>query len=353
MPQLQQPEPTTPRLSVVLPVRNEERHIARVLGELQAQTIPRDQVEFIVVDGMSTDRTRAVVEQLQRDDPRIRLLDNPSVRSGPARNVGAYHANAPYVLFVDGHCRILSPSMLADVLAAFENGARCVSRPQPLLAEAGDDFQTAAALARNSFLGHNTGSLIYNDGDSWCSPLSAGCGYETALYRELGGVDEDFDAGEDLEFNLRVERAGVQARHSDAFAVGYLPRGDLVALFRQIYRYGYGRARMARKHSGGITPAAVALSLLSLLALGLPVLGLAHPWAWWAFGLLGLVHGAAVFVAAGQATLRRRPDLFATVVLCLLAIHHGAGLGYASGWLGGPPWTHAPREARHRDLQAS
>jgi len=328
---------------VVLPVRNEERHIARILHELQAQSVTPDAVEFIVADGMSSDRTREIVLEMGREDPRIRLVDNPAGRSGPARNAGAAHARAPYVLFVDGHCHILSPTMLADVMDAFAAGARCISRPQPLMAEAGHDFQTAVSLARTSFLGHNTGSLIYNDGDRWCSPLSAGCGYELGLYRELGGVDEEFDAGEDLEFNLRVERAGVQARHSDRFAVGYLPRADLLALFRQIYRYGYGRARMARKHRGGVTPAAAALSVLSLLAVVLPVLGLIHPWAWWAFGLAGLVHGGAVFIAAGQVTLRRRPDLFATVVMCLLAIHHGAGLGYLSGWLGGPAWTHAPR----------
>lgn len=348
--QSQDPGPGAPRLSVVLPVRNEERHIGRVLDELQRQDIPRDAVELIVVDGMSSDRTREIVLDLQRRDDRIRLLDNPAGRSGPARNVGARHARAPYLLFVDGHCRILSPTMLADVLAAFEAGARCLSRPQPLLAESGHDFQTAVSLARGSVLGHNTGSLIYNGGDHWCSPLSAGCGYERALYLELGGVDEDFDAGEDLEFNLRVERAGVRARHSDAFAVGYLPRGSLPALFRQIYRYGYGRALMARKHEGGVTPAALGLSLLTLLTLTLPLLGFVHPAAWLALGALAAVHGGAVFLAAASVTLKRRPDLFATVAVCLVAIHHGAGLGSLSGWLGGPTWSHPPTERLRPDV---
>jgi len=337
-----QTNPTPLFLSVVLPVRNEERHIARVIGELQAQSLPHDRYELIVVDGMSTDRTRDVVMDLQASDPRIRLLDNPAGLSGAARNVGARFALGSHILFIDGHCSIVSERMLEGVVEAFASGARCVSRPQPLIAEGDNAFQTAVSLARQSYLGHNSGSRIYSGDAQWCSPLSAGCGYERSLYLELGGIDERFDAGEDLEFNLRVERMGIQAWHEQEFAVAYMPRSSLTALFRQIYRYGYGRAMMTRKHPGSLSPAALGLAVLSMLALCLPLVGLIHPAALAVWTLLTITHIGAIALDSAIVTLRRQPSQFFRVMICLLAIHHGAGLGYLSGATGGPAWSHPP-----------
>jgi len=340
-------------LSVVLPVRNEEQHLARVIGELQAQSLPRDRYELIVVDGMSTDRTREVVAELQVDDPEIQLLDNPAGLSGAARNVGARFARASHVLFVDGHCRILSERMLESVVEAFAAGARCVSRPQPLVPENGDKFQAAVALARQSFLGHNSGSRIYSGSAEWCSPLSAGCGYERSLYLELGGIDERFDAGEDLEFNLRVDRMGIQARHEQDFAVAYMPRKSLTDLFRQIYRYGYGRAMMAQKHPRSITPAALGLALLSALAICLPLVGLVHSAALVAWGALTVLHVGAVALDSALVAIKHQPTQFFRILFCLLAIHHGAGLGYLAGMTGGPKWSHPPPECSKKTAVSS
>jgi len=330
-----------PKLSVILPVRNEEHHIGRVLDELLGQSLPEHECEFLVVDGMSTDRTREIVDEIASRHPSVRLIDNPGCLSGRARNIGVSHATSPYVLFIDGHCRILSDFMLASVLHAFEGGARCISRPQPLMADPGERFQKAVTLARSTALGHYTGSEIYHAQEHWCSPLSAGCGYERGLYLELGGIDEDFDAAEDLEFNLRVERHGVEALHGQEFAVGYLARDSWLSLFRQLYRYGYGRARTARKHPASFSPLVGLLSffvlmlgVLPLASVAVPVLGLL--WIAVAAGYMGLVLASSVWGA------RSHPSLTIPVAGALTAIHIGGGLGYLMGLTGGPSWCHAP-----------
>lgn len=330
-----------PRLSVVLPVRNEEAHLPRVLDDLLGQSLETSAYELLVVDGMSDDGTRDLVERYATTHGNIRLLDNPGRLSGRARNVGAAAAAAPYVLFVDGHCRILSDTMLADVLAAFESGARCVSRPQPLMPEHDQPFQQAVSLARSTPLGHYAGSRIYSDEDGLCSPLSAGCGYERKLYEELGGVDESFDAAEDLEFNLRVERAGVKARHSEAFAVGYVPRSSWRALFRQIYRYGYGRARTARKHPGTFSPLVGMLSLMIVVMAVLTVAASFHPAFAVLWASLILAYGSAVGLSALWGA-RNAPGLWFSVASALAAVHLGGGLGYLMGLLGGPSLSQAP-----------
>lgn len=331
-----------PELTVVMPIRNEADQIGSVLDQLQAQSLPPERFEILVVDGMSEDGTREIVQAAMQRCPGIRFFDNPRGLSGVARNIGVQHATTPYVLFVDGHCRIESREMLATALAAFQRGERCLSRPQPLVGTGCRPFQTAVSLARGSLLGHYAGSKIYEAEDRHCNPLSAGCGYARDLYLELGGVDESFDAGEDLEFNLRVHQRGVMALHCHDLALAYLARPTWRDLFRQLYRYGHGRARMARKHPGSFSPLAAAVSLLSLWLAALPALGLVWRPAWVLW--LGAAVPYALVVAATAAWLARGRGwrLWAATAACFPAIHFGAGVGYVSGLAGGPSWQHAP-----------
>ncbi len=341
-----------PELSVVVPVRNESAHIRSILAQLCDQSLPARRYEILVIDGYSDDDTRAQVLAAAVEHPHIHLLYNPGITSGSGRNIGAAHALAPHVLFVDGHCRIESRTMLATALAAFARGERCLSRPQPLIGEGVGVFRQAVALARNSRLGHHTGSKIYEEGSCHCNPLSAGCGYRRSLYEELGGVDEAFDAGEDLEFNLRVHRRGVEAYHDPDFAVSYYPRDGWRALFRQLYRYGYGRALMARKHAGTVSPPATLLAVFALWLAVLPLAGFFWRSAWQAWALLAGAYLLITTVQAGLLAGARHPRLAAAVAVCFPAIHLGAGFGYLSGLLGGPGWRHAPRaEVRRRVAQ--
>src|SRR5439155_5154795 len=122
-----------PEVTVVLPVRNEGEHVEGVLLDLLAQEGPRERLEVLVVDGASTDDTRARVLAVSGRDPRVRLLKNPRRLSSAARAIGVKEARGRYVAFVDGHCRIPSRTLVSDMVALFEaSGAQCLARPQPL-----------------------------------------------------------------------------------------------------------------------------------------------------------------------------------------------------------------------------
>lgn len=337
-------------LTVVVPVRNEARYIAALLEQFRRQTLPMDRYEIIVVDGLSEDDTCALVRAAMPLMPNLRLLSNPKIRSGPARNVGAYAAAAPFVLFVDGHCRLLSARMLERALTAFLNGERCLSRPQPLICEDLTPFQQAVAAARHSWLGHYAGSRIYANADTHTDPTSAGCGYTVELYRAVGGVDESFDACEDLEFNHRVASLGILALHAEEFAVGYAPRPTLRGLARQMYRYGFGRGRFARKHVGRISVLTACLGLFTAGIVLLPVallLGRPFLFAWLgAYGSYALLTGATAVVIGRRLGLRGIARTWA----CFAAIHCGGGWGYLRGLAGGRPRsTTRAVSATHRD----
>ena len=67
----------TPLVTVIVPIRNEAGHIARCLRSILVSDYPRQQLEVIVVDGLSDDGTRQIIQKLMLDDTRLQMLDNP------------------------------------------------------------------------------------------------------------------------------------------------------------------------------------------------------------------------------------------------------------------------------------
>ena len=89
--------------SVVVPIRNEEKYIATCLQSLLQQSLPCDSYEIIVVDGRSSDRSREIVERIQRDFPNVRCLDNPAAIAPVAMNIGIRDARGKVIIRADGH----------------------------------------------------------------------------------------------------------------------------------------------------------------------------------------------------------------------------------------------------------
>jgi succinoglycan biosynthesis protein ExoA len=240
-----------PFLTIVMPVRNEERHIGDVLSQLESQTYPHDRFEILVADGNSTDATAKIVGEFARKTSiSVRLLENPDQLSSAGRNVGARNSRGEFVIYLDGHCHIPNASMLQDTVDLFEKtGADCLCRPQPLTMPGNTSFQKIVANTRATALGHGLDSTIYSgDRDGPANPSSSGASYRRSVFERIGYYDEHFDACEDVEFNFRVFRAGLPSYLSSRLEILYQPRPTLRSLWQQMIRYGRGRYRLIRKH---------------------------------------------------------------------------------------------------------
>ena len=328
----------TPDITVILPVRNEGAHIEAILEDLQDQELGALRLEVIVVDGHSDDDTVSRVQAMAADDPRIRVLDNPRRLSSAARAIGADAARGRFIAYVDGHCRLPGTMLLHDMVALFDKtDADCLARPQPLLPQAKGLMARAIAAGRTSAFGHSLRSTIYDEAERAVDPTSAGAMYRREVFERVGNFDPAFDACEDVEFNWRVARAGLRAWTSPKLAVRYEPRRTLVALFRQMTRYGLGRARLHRKHRSAFSfesliPAGFTLGLPLLLAA--PVLP--DPWRWVLLAPY-LLYGLFSLLASATTAWRRGLTLFPLLPVVFFVIHTGLGFGYLRGWLSRKP----------------
>jgi succinoglycan biosynthesis protein ExoA len=283
-------------LTIIIPVRNEERFIGETLHALANQDYPKDRFELIVVDGRSTDNTRAEVDKFinLHHDINIRLLDNPGRLSSRARNIGIKAARGQLIGVVDGHVYIPNGHLFKNMERLKEkNSALCLARPAPLDVpglEQGIPFWIA--VARKSWLGHSRNSYIYSNFEGFVDPMSSGFAYDRSVFQKVGYFDESFDAAEDVEFHFRLKRAGIMAYTSPDLLICSYPRESLSSLFHQQVRYGVGRARLVKKHVGGLTIETPIPALIFIFFIALPLVALLSMHS----SVIGIVYGSLLFL---------------------------------------------------------
>jgi GT2 family glycosyltransferase/SAM-dependent methyltransferase len=326
-------------------MRNEQASVEETLGSLTGQDYAREQVEILVADGRSSDGSRDIVARAAAEHPNIRLLDNPRLTSAAGRNVGIRAARGRFIAIVDCHS-FVRPDFLTIAARAFEEtGADCLGRPVELFLPGDSYIQRVIGAARTSWLGHNPVSPRYSRRRGPTSPLSVAIVYSRAVFDRIGLFDEEFGACEDVEFNSRLQRAGMSTWTEPALLCYYHPRRSLWGLFKQIKGYAYWRCRLVRgrgTQAGGRR--AITFRLSQALPAAAVVVGAAliTAAAWRAVVLAPLViaYAAAVGIASAQAARRRGLRYLPLLPLAFLVIHLGVVAGWCAGALG-----HRPRPA--------
>src|SRR5262245_45653189 len=116
-----------PLVSIVVPCRNEERHIETCIRSILAQQAPVGGFEVIVADGMSDDRTTAILSRLASEDSRLQIVDNPGKTAPCARNAGIQIARGSYIAILDAHTEYASDYIKTCVQLLDEHPEVCCS----------------------------------------------------------------------------------------------------------------------------------------------------------------------------------------------------------------------------------
>jgi succinoglycan biosynthesis protein ExoA len=253
---------------VAIPCFNEEDHIANVVETLLAGA-DDIRMRIVVADGGSTDRTRAIVEQLAKGDDRVLLLDNPrKIQSAAVNEVVRRHGgDARFLIRVDAHAEY--PYRYCEHLLAVRAATDADSVVVSMRTRGQSCFQRAAAAAQNSVLGNGGSSHRNTTRDRWVDH-----GHHALMtleaFKAVGGYDETFSHNEDAELDARLTQEGYRIFLTGEVPIVYYPRRNPVALFRQYFNIGRGRARNFLKHRSSAKPrhlvlAAVAPATLLLI----------------------------------------------------------------------------------------
>src|SRR5262245_7886021 len=90
-----------PKLSVVIPTKNRSALLAKAIDHIEAQTVPREHYEVIVIDNDSADDTRSLLEQKAKTYANLKCGVQEKPGAAATRNAGLRRADGEIVLFID------------------------------------------------------------------------------------------------------------------------------------------------------------------------------------------------------------------------------------------------------------
>ena len=319
----------TPFVSVLMPVRNEGAFIARSLGAVVSQDYPRDRLEVIVSDGMSTDGTREVIADISRQHANVVLIDNLEKIAATGLNRALRVARGEIIVRVDGHCEIASDYVRACVLHLLDDQAECVGGPLETIGETFTAQAIATAMSSRFGVGGSTFRLGTNEArltDTVAFPA-----YKRETIQRAGDFDEELVRDQDDEYNYRVRKLGGRVLLSPDIHSRYYSRAGLVSLWKQYFGYGYWKVRVLQKHprqmrSRQFVPPLFVLALV-LLLLTTPFLK--GSLLLIAASLLG--YAVTNLLAAIAAARKRKWRLLLLLPMAFTIIHLAYGLGFLFG----------------------
>lgn len=250
----------------VIPALNEADHIETCVRSLFEADERIQKVRIVVADGGSTDGTPEIVERLCRDFPNLVLLRNPKRLQAAAVNlaVSAYGEGREILVRCDAHSIYPANFILNCADSLCTHGVESIVIPMDARGET--CFQRANAYIVDTPLGsggstHRGGrvSKLVDHGHHAAFLLSS--------FNKVGGYDETFSHNEDAEYDRRLRAAGGRIYLDAGIRISYLPRSSPIALARQYYNYGRGRARNFMKHGDrpGLRQLAPPVTLVSCI----------------------------------------------------------------------------------------
>ena len=337
-----------PFISIILPVRNEERYIAACVTSIFEQDYPPEQMEVIFVDGCSQDRTVALLREMQKEHPQIVVLDNPDRTVPYAMNIGIRASRGEVIVRMDAHAEYPSDYVRLSVETLLTQdcdnaGGICITRGRGFMGDA-----IAQMLGTPLGVGNSAFRLATQDG--YVDTVPFGC-FRRELFDRIGGFDERMTRNQDNELNFRIRKNGGKIYLNQNIRVIYYCRDTLRGILRMGLMNGKWNVITMTLVPGSMgvrhfVPLAFVLSTIALLLLTIATGSLFFG------GLLALEWGAYLLLdgfyswgIAKEKGLRYLP----VELILYPAFHFAYGFGSLSGIAALPRFLREEREKRRKD----
>lgn len=263
-----------PSVSIIIPSYNEQTTICNLLDAIYSQTFPRNNLELIIADGMSTDGTRVQIAGFANSHPdlHIEVVDNPSRYIPAGLNRALKEARGDIIIRLDAHS-MPYPDYIERCVADLEAGlGENVGGIWEIRPSTKTWVAQSIAFAAAHPLG--VGDALYRHTKKSAAVDTVPFGaFKRGLLKVVGFFDETLHSNEDYEFNTRIRKSGGKVWLDPSIRSVYFARATLSGLVKQYYRYGYWKWHMLRRYPGTLRlrqalPPLFVLSLVGLVIAG-------------------------------------------------------------------------------------
>ncbi len=320
-------------VSIIIPMRNEEKFVGKCLDSLLRQIEGRDNFEILCVDGMSTDDTCKIVRQYAERDDRIRLIENPRKIMPAGMNLGIRQSRGDIIMCAGSHAEYAS-DYIDKCIEVFERtGADQVGGY--LITIPGEDTPTGRAIAAVTSSRFGVGSGPRVPGPEREADVSAYGGFRRDVFDRFGFYDERLVRNQDIELSKRIRSRGGRVIISPEIRVKYYNQSTFSGLRNQAFRNGLWNPYTIWLTGGGLNlkhfvPFGFVSSILVLGVGGL---------VWWPMWLiltcLLLIYFTIAAVLAFRLALNTKTSPL-LVFLAFTQLHFAYGIGSLWGVMTAP-----------------
>lgn len=226
-------------VSIIIPCRNEVNFIASCLDSIIANDYPKEFIEVLVIDGMSEDGTREIINSYTVRFPFIKIIDNAKKITPVAFNLGIKQAKGNVIVIMSAHATYDDKYLLfcikyLDEYNADNVGGLMITKPRN---------NTIIDNVIVQVLAHpfGVGNAIFRTGAQnirWVDTVFGGC-YRREVFDKIGIFNEKLERSQDMEFNRRLQMAGGKILFVPEIISYYYPRSGLFTFCKNNFSNGY------------------------------------------------------------------------------------------------------------------
>ncbi len=321
-----------PFVSVLAPCRNEKFFIANTIESIINSDYPSDRIELLILDGMSNDGTREIVQQYIEKYPNIKLVDNPDKIVPTAMNIGIERAQGEYIVRIDCHSWFASDYIRKCIEVSQKTGADNVGGYGVTCP--GSDSAVAMAIAHATSCSFGVGNASFRIGEmveKEVDTVPFGT-YRKDHFKKYGMYDERLVRNQDIELNSRIRANGGKIIISPEIKLKYFNRASYSGIWQQSFNNGLWNPYTIWLVGGGLclrhfVPMffVFSLLLLSVISIFLPYVLILL------FADLALYLGCALHFARKAAKEKRGNVIL--IFWTFIVMHVAYGLGSLKGVL--------------------
>ncbi len=232
-------------VSVIIPIRNEEKYITKCIESVLNQDIRKENLELILVDGSSEDKTLSIVKKFMDDYDFIKLYKNPQKTVQYALNIAIKNSVGRYIVRIDAHSEYATDYISKCIEYLEKTGAENVGGP--MIAKGRSNIQKIIAAAYISPFALGGGKFHNENYEGYADTVYLGS-FKRETLLSIGLYDENLPRNEDDDLNFRIIESGGKVFITPKIKSVYYPRKSYGELFRQYFEYGFWKVAVIKKH---------------------------------------------------------------------------------------------------------
>ncbi len=227
-------------VSVCIIAYNEEKFLPKLFNDILSQTYPKELMEAVLVNAMSSDKTREIMENFKDANHgfySVKIVDNPKKNQASGWNVAISAATGDVLIRMDAHA-YMPQEYVAQCMKIIDGGEYIAGGPCPLIVEEKTPWSEVLLQVENSLFGSNI-SISKRGEERTYVKLMSHAAYKREVFAKVGGFNENLLRTEDNEIHYRVREAGFKLLFDPEAITYQYARSSLKKMLKQKYGNGY------------------------------------------------------------------------------------------------------------------